>query len=89
MSIDKLIEDAETIMIHSGEGDTETWKTYAGTRTVRALKAELRRERCGGDRWATVWLSIAPVAHLGHQGDHVIDCLDIEAGEIVDTRSAT
>ena len=71
MSIDELIEDAETIMIHSGEGDTETWKTYAGTRTVRALKAELRRERCGGDRWATIWLSIAPVAHLGHQGDRL------------------
>jgi len=82
MSIDKLIEDAETIMIHSGEGDTETWKTYAGTRTVRALKAELRRERCGGDRWATVWLSIAPVAHLGHQGDRWATVCDMKYGTV-------
>ena len=83
MSIDKMIEEAETIMIHSGEGDTGSWKTYAGTRTVRALKAELRREWCGGDRWATVWLS------RDRDKGHVLDCLDIEAGEIVDTRSAT
>ena len=76
MSIDKLIEDAETILIHSGEGDTGTWKTYAGTRTVRALKAELRRERCGGDRWATVWLS----RDKGKRKRPVFDCLELTVG---------
>jgi hypothetical protein len=43
------------IVIISGEGTGEgTREIYTGARTARALNARLRKERCGGQRWARV-----------------------------------
>jgi hypothetical protein len=40
------------LRIVSGEGVQGGIETYTGTRTERALKMRLTRERCGGQRWA-------------------------------------
>jgi hypothetical protein len=53
MSIQRVIEQAASIHIVSGEGDGPgTVEVYTGKRTIRAIKMRLTRERCGGDRWA-------------------------------------
>lgn len=43
---------ANRIVIVSGEGERGHIEAYQGARTMRAIKARLTRERCGGDRWA-------------------------------------
>lgn len=45
-----------TILILSGEGTTGTWERYEGARTPKAIRSRLSRERCHGDRWASVWI---------------------------------
>jgi hypothetical protein len=42
------------IRIVSGEGEIGHAESYAGKRTLRAIKLRLARERRGGDRWARV-----------------------------------
>ena len=42
------------IYITSGEGEMGTTEEYNGALTVKALKARVTRERCGGDRWVKV-----------------------------------
>ncbi len=51
------MNNTDKIMIVSGEGEQGTIRTYTGKMTVRALRARLTRETCGGDRWARaeVW----------------------------------
>ena len=45
------------IAICSGSGTEEgTWKEYTGSRTEKALKSHLTRERCHGQRWAFAYL---------------------------------
>ena len=47
------------IEIVSGEGVGQgTAKTFTGRRTMRAIMMAIRKEECGGDRWA-----FARVAH--------------------------
>lgn len=43
-----------TIEIVSGEGNAGTAEAYTGARTASAIRAQLTRERAGGDRWAFV-----------------------------------
>ena len=47
---------APVVEIVSGEGEQGTVETYTGKMTWRAINARLRRERCGGDRWAYVMI---------------------------------
>jgi len=43
----------EGLEIVSGEGDGPgTEEPYTGRPSIRALKGKLKREECGGDRWA-------------------------------------
>lgn len=42
------------LVIVSGGGEVGTVVPYTGAQTVRAIKARLTRERCGGDCWARV-----------------------------------
>lgn len=57
------------IAILSGEGERGTWTAYKGTRTARAVRARLTRERCGGDRTARAYVYVGrnaggePIAH--------------------------
>lgn len=51
MTINNLIE-TNVILITSGEGEVGTTETYNGARTMRAIKMRLKKERCGGQRWA-------------------------------------
>lgn len=44
------------IMIFSGEGINGSFETYTGTRTQRAIKSRLTKERCNGDRWAKAYI---------------------------------
>lgn len=44
------------MLILSGEGDNGSWERYFGARTAKAIRSKLSRERCGGDRWASVWI---------------------------------
>lgn len=47
------IAATSNIRITSGEGTGSGTTVFAnGIRTLRGLKSRLRRERCGGDRWA-------------------------------------
>ena len=43
------------IMILSGEGELGTIETYIGKKEARAIKMILKKERCGGDRWANAY----------------------------------
>lgn len=52
--IEAILATGQPLKIVSGEGDNGTAEDYAGAKTVRAIKARLTRERCGGDRWARV-----------------------------------
>ena len=54
-----MLEQAPRIAIQSGEGEIGAYELYTGRRTVRAIKARLTRERCGGDRWAYAWVERA------------------------------
>jgi hypothetical protein len=54
MKLEEYIKSAEEIEIVSGEGEQGTVEDYEGKRTIRAIKARLTKERCGGDRWAFV-----------------------------------
>lgn len=51
---DRMIENATELKIISGEGENGTVEIYTGKRTARAVKARLTKERCNGDRWATL-----------------------------------
>lgn len=51
-----MINQASTIEILSGEGETGYCERYSGARTVRAVRARLTRERCAGERWAQLIL---------------------------------
>ncbi len=46
------------IKIVSGEGENGTVENYIGKLTVTALRMRLKKEACGGDRWARaeVWV---------------------------------
>lgn len=50
---ENLIATAARIDIVSGEGEVGTVERFVGKRTIRAIKARLTREKCGGDRWAS------------------------------------
>ena len=52
--IQAIIATGKPLEIVSGEGENGTAEEYTGAKTVRAIKARLTRERCGGDRWARV-----------------------------------
>ena len=48
-----MIITNKDIIILSGEG--ENWSNeylFTGRKTARAIKMKLKKERCGGDRWA-------------------------------------
>lgn len=55
-----------TILIFSGEGDKGTWERYEGARTPRAIRSRLSRERCHGDRWASVWIEEPSMEDRGY-----------------------
>jgi len=50
--VQTLIDAGHPIRVTSGEGEVGHVDPYTGTRTVRAIKRQLSRERAGGDRWA-------------------------------------
>jgi len=52
--IQAIINTGKSLQIVSGEGEQGTVEDYDGDMTVAAIKARLRQERCGGDRWARV-----------------------------------
>jgi hypothetical protein len=62
------------IRIVSGEGETGTMQIYNGARTLRAVKARLTKERCGGQRWAKAMV----FSHSNDGGDIYVD---IESGQ--------
>ena len=47
------MNDLTRVVIISGEGtEPGTIEPHTGVPTLRAIRARLTRERCGGDRWA-------------------------------------
>jgi hypothetical protein len=53
--IAREVNGTHQIVIISGEGSGEgTRELYTDTVTRSALNARLRKERCGGDRWARI-----------------------------------
>lgn len=56
--IERLIKYAqdndEDLYIVSGEGEVGTDEKYDGPMTTKAIGARLKKERCGGDRWARI-----------------------------------
>lgn len=48
------IKGAAALYIVSGEGEQGTREDYEGQRTVAAILKTLKKERCGGDRWAYI-----------------------------------
>lgn len=45
--------DKKTYWILSGEGESGTWEKHHATLT--GIKRIATKERCGGDRWASIW----------------------------------
>ena len=64
------------MVIFSGEGDTGTFERYYGARTAKAIRSKLSRERCGGDRWASAWISAESLEDKGLPGVPVYIELD-------------
>ncbi|MDY0013903.1 MAG: hypothetical protein RBS40_13540 [Rhodocyclaceae bacterium] len=54
ISIEQIITGDEDLSIISGEGEQGTREDYDGPRTVAAIRKALKKERCGGDRWAYI-----------------------------------
>ena len=73
-----LIKQAQTILIFSGEGSRGTFTTFTGKKSIRAIKSKLTKERCGGDRWAKVYIS-------GHDRAF-LELGQPELNEIIDAR---
>lgn len=44
------------IWILAGEGEEGRFKLYSGTRTLRALKMRITKEKVHGDRWARAYV---------------------------------
>lgn len=53
-SATQFINNNIPLYILSGEGEMGTRQLYTGKRTIRAIKLALTKERCNGDRWATL-----------------------------------
>ena len=49
--------EKKTYWILSGEGEEGTWGKHIATLT--GIKRIATKERCGGDRWASIWEEIA------------------------------
>ena len=62
------------IVIAAGEGLVNTTYDYSGKRTMRGVKAALKKERCGGDRNAKAIV-------FSHQDGNVGVWLDVETME--------
>ena len=76
MQMQKAIENAEKILIVSGEGEGPgIVEVFEGRRTLRAIKMRLARERCGGQRWARA----VAYSHTNDGGDVYIN---VETGEL-------
>ena len=60
------------VLIMSGEGEVGRTVEYHGTRTTRAIRARVARERCGGDRWCYVYVRMH---------DDVYAMLDVYTGD--------
>ena len=54
ISIEQIIKGDKGLCIVSGEGEQGTREDYDGPRTIAAIRKVLKKERCGGDRWAYV-----------------------------------
>jgi len=66
------------MLIMSGEGDGPgTIERYEGARTAKAIRSRLSRERCHGDRWASVWIALPEMGDAGYPGVPVY-------GELID-----
>ena len=73
MQIKQLIQTND-ILIVSGEGEVGGTESYNGTRTMRAIKSRLTRERCHGDRWARALV-------YSHDAEHGRVYVDVMTGE--------
>jgi hypothetical protein len=55
------------IEIVAGEGEGHGHRSvHTGRPTMRAIRARLTRERCGGDRWAYAWIKTPYESVNGH-----------------------
>lgn len=68
----EMKDELNRVVIISGEGEVGIIEAHTGRPTKRAVMARIKRERCGGDRWAKA------IAHVdGAEG------FDVETGEPV------
>lgn len=68
----EMKKELARVVIISGEGEVGVIEPHTGRPTKRAVMARIKRERCGGDRWAKA------IAYVdGNEGS------DVETGEPV------
>lgn len=60
MTAEEILASPITIRIVHGEGTIGCAEAYTGTRSKRALKARLTKDRCNGDRWARAEFLVSP-----------------------------
>lgn len=84
ITVASMLASSAPIRIVSGDRDSDAGSivTYTGTRSLRAIRMAIKRERAGGDRWA--WAMV--YAHPCEDGTHCGYVIDDAAGELVDTR---
>lgn len=76
------------MIIMSGDGTGEgTIERYYGKRDAAAIRRKLSRERCGGDRWAGVWIEQDGLEDKGYPGATVYGELGRDLDEIVRMRA--
>ena len=68
----EMKNEMSRVVIISGEGEVGIIEPHTGRATKRAVMARIKRERCGGERWAKA------IAYVdGNEGS------DVETGEPV------
>ena len=53
---EEIKDTSKKIVIFSGECEEGIFEEYKRARTIKAIKARLKEEKCNGDRWATVYI---------------------------------
>ena len=73
------------LLIFSGEkGSTNgTWEVYTGNCDTKSICDKLRKERCGGDRWVSIFKETGRVDNNGNWLYQEYDHITGQGGKLI------